>query len=285
MTPAEFTELYTRQSQDESITTFQSETGFSLIRFYPEGSDYNKDGKRMFIKVAALERGFFYSVEMTKPEQRGESSSYIIVEGKEYKKKVTNFFSSFDNQEFSFDVNSKKVTHLPSKKIFSLNQFIEILVKNHLSDRLFWKRVTNEIVSALLKVLFWLSDKQYERIRVAIDKYHASRDNKPLPIQEKNIEPFFKYFLISKNILFALLLFAVPASILLGCLWKSGDFSLSNPSVVLLFFLVLFTCEKLSMVLDNKIRDFFGKDDFNKKRNFIEKLHDYQFRNEFKLKV
>ena len=283
----EFAKLYTLQSSDESITPFANEAGFSLIRCYPKDTPYHKDGRRMFIKIAAPDRGFFYSVEMTRPEKEGEKTRYIITEGEEYKRKITNFFS--DGSEFTFDNATQKVNHQPSSKSFTINEFVEILVANHLSDGLFFKRILNELANRVLKFLFWLSDARYERIQTAIDKYHYGKgENHPPKDEKKNIEPFFKYFYISKNILFAILLVTFPSAIFFGHLWAYGDFSLSNPSLLLLFFLILFSCEKFSTWLDKKIKAFLmpAKDHFTEKRiNFIEKLHDYQYNNKFNLKL
>ncbi|OGZ42174.1 MAG: hypothetical protein A3C80_02035 [Candidatus Ryanbacteria bacterium RIFCSPHIGHO2_02_FULL_45_43] len=287
MNAQEFTNLYTHQTSDESITTFQNEMGFSLIRLYPESTPYHNDGRRMFVKIAALDRGFFYGVDMTKPQKREETTDYVITDGEEYKKKVTNFMS--DGSEFTFDENSKKIIHEPTGKKFSMNEFVEILVANHLSDRLFFKRIRNEVANRILKFIFWLSDAHYERIQTAIDKYHYGKGENPPPKDDKeNIEPFFKYFLISKNILFAVLLVTFPSAVFLGHLWKAGEFSLSNPSLVLLFFLVLFSCEKFSIWLGRKIKEFVmpSRDIFaEKKVNFMERLHDYQYSNKFDLKL
>lgn len=287
MNSEEFVKLYTHQDSDESITTFQNEIGFSLIRFYPKNTSYFKDGRRIFIKIAVLDRGFFYSVEMTKPEKEGERTNYIITEGEEYKRKVTNFFS--DGSEFTFNNTTKKVNHQLSNKSFTMNEFVEILAANHFSDRLFFKRILNELANRVLKFLFWLSDTRYERIQMTIDRYHYGKSENPPPKDEKkNIEPFFKYFYISKNILFTILLVTFPSAIFFGHLWVYGDFSLSNPSLLLLFFLILFSCEKFSTWLDKKIKGFLmpSKNHFaEKKINFIEKLHDYQYNNKFNLEL
>ncbi len=214
MNAQDFTNLYTKKSFDEAITSFQNEPGFSLIRLYPEGTPYHRDSKRMFLKIALLDRGFFYAVDMTKPEKRGETTDYVITDGEEYRKKVTNFFS--DGGEFTFDEINKNVVHQKTRKKFTLNEFVDVLEANHLSDRLFWKRVLNSITDITLKVLFWLSDKRYEKIRVSIDKYQFSRDNKPILEDQKNIEPFFKYFYISKNFIFGILLVAFVVAILVA---------------------------------------------------------------------
>lgn len=293
MTGDEFLYLYTKQSADDALTAFSNDVGFSLIRNYPQNTPYAKDGKKMFIKLALLKGKLFYSVDMTKPEQReGEPVSYVIKECEEYRRKTTNFIS--DNQEpFTFDESSKKIIFQPKNKSFTLNEFVEVLVLNHLSDRLFLKRILNSIVGGFLKILFWLADKHYEKIRVSIDKYHIGRDNEPIKEDARNTEPFFKYFYISKNTIFALLLltfiFAIVSLLFPSCLkniWQFGEFSLSNPFVILFFFLILFSCEKFSIWLNLKIKEFFEKESaFHKKVNFIERLHNYQYQNKFNLKL
>lgn len=287
MNGEEFKNLYSMQGSDESITPFTNEVGFSLIRKYPEGSAYFKDRRRMFIKVAVLSRGFSYGVDMTKPDKRGEATEYVITDGDEYKKKITNFIS--DEGEFSFDDATQEVVHQPTGKRFTMNEFVEILVANHLSDRLFFKRIWNELANRVLKSLFWLSDAHYEQVQTMIDKYHYDKGENPPPKDEKkNIEPFFKYFYISKNILFSILLISFPSAVFFGHLWIYGDFSLSNPSLLLLFFLILFSCEKFSIWLDKKIKEFLmpsRKHFAEKKVNFMEKLHNYQYSNKFNLKL
>jgi hypothetical protein len=299
MNSQEFKDLYKKQDSDETITSFKNEAGFSLIRPYLKNAPYYKDGRRMFIKVAILDRGFFYGVDMTKPEKREETTSYVITDGEEYKKKVTNFVSDTRDDEFIFDESQKKIKHNKTSRYFTLNEFVEILVTNHLSDRLFWKRRGNALVNAILKILFWLSDKHYEKVRVSIDKHNFSRDNKPVMEEQSKTEPFFKYFYISKNLIFAILLTTFLIAILVGIfpneiplkyIWYSlfGEFSLSNPLVVLLFFLALFSSEKISIWLNKNIKDFLMPDKgyfSEKKETFIEKLHNYQYHNKFNLKL
>lgn len=298
MTSAEFLKLYTKQDTDDSVMSFTNEVGFSLVRNYPKDTPYQKDARKMFIKIAILNDGrFFYSVDMTKPEQReGQQIGYIVSEGIEYKKKITNFFS--DTQEpFTFDEYEERVIFKPKNKSYTLNEFVDILAFNHLSDRLFFKRIFNTCVETILVLIFWLSDKHYEKIRVSIDKYHLGRDNKPPKEDEKNIEPFFKYFYISKNTIFASLLLTFLLAIIavlfqnvvcLKNIWPFGEFSLSNPFVILFIFLILFSCEKFSVWLNKRIKEFFENDSFSfkkKKINFIERLHNYQYQNRFKLKL
>lgn len=295
----EFTNLYEKQKQDEVLTPFGNEIGFSLVRFYPKDSVPEDENLRMFIKVAILERGLFYSVDMTKPDIEGEKISYVIVFDSQYNKKVTSFVSDIDDKEFVFDPINKKIIHNKTKKEFTLNEFIGVLVKNHLSDRLFWKRKFNFLSNLVLKILFWLSDRRYEKVQVSIDKYHFSKENKPIIEEEKKFEPFFKYFYISKNLIFTILLASLFIAILssvfykvlpLACIWNSlfGEFSLSNPPVILFFFLALFSFEKVSVWLNTNIKKFLIPEQsifYKHEENFIEKLHNYQYNNKFNLKI
>lgn len=292
-----FSQLYQKQSGDETLTAFEGDVGFSLIKTYPEQTPYFKDGYRMFIKVALSDQGVVYSVNMTSPRVQDGKKEYILTNGNQYKKKVTNYYSGGD--EFNFDFSKQIVVHTKTKREFSINEFVNILTGNHLSDRLFWKRKLNWCVNYFLKSLFWLSDKHYEYIRVSLDKYHFSRGDKPETKEEINIEPFFKYFYISKNLIFTLLLLAFVIAILsllfphllqIRELWQLlfGEFSLSNPMAVLLFFLILFTSEKFSLCLNKSIMNFLlpSKDHINKSRlTFVEKLHNFQQSNHFTLKL
>ncbi|MEQ1665775.1 MAG: hypothetical protein ABL927_10405 [Bdellovibrionales bacterium] len=286
MTKEEFFNLYNKKDTDTSITQFSNEIGFSLVRDYPKNTPYNKDGKKMFIKVALLKDKLFYSVDMTKPEQReGEQTSYIITEGQEYGKKTTNFFSD-DQEPFIFNKNEKRIIFKPKNKKFTINEFIDILVLNHLSDRLFFKRISNFISGLILKIIFWLSDKHYDRVKTAIDQYHFKQKEYSTEEKINNVDPFFKYFLISRNTLFSGLIFAFLIAVLLSQCKFIGEFTVANPLIVLAFFLLLSFCEKISIWLNNKIKEFFTPRKFyNEKPNFIEKLHNYQYENKFKLKL
>lgn len=284
MNSQEFANLYTHQNSDEAITPFQNEVGFSLIRSYPTNTPYYKDGKRMFIKIGALNRGFFYGVDMTNPQKRNDVIDYVLTDGEEYKKKVTNFIS--EGEEFSFDNKANKVVHNPTNKSFTINEFVEILVSNHLSDRLFWKRKINGIANLVLKFIFWLSDKHYDRVKTAIDKFHFNQKQTYSEEKINNVDPFFKYFLISRNTLFIGLVTALLMAVLVNKYNILEEFTISNPLIVLAFFLFLSICEKISILLNTKIKEFFTQRQFyNEKPNFIERVHDYQYRNKFRLKL
>lgn len=213
MEQEDFVNLYKKQKRDDSVTSFENEVGFSLVRQYPNTSKFGNKPLRMFIKVVLLEKGLFCSVDMTKVETEGEKTKYIV-QHDDTSAKYTNFFSDSSDAEFVFDHTSQKIKHAKKSKEFTLNQFVDILEKNHLSDRLFWKRKTNWGVNIILRSLFWLSDRRYDKVRTSLDKYRFKKDGEPMPEFEKSIDPFFKYFYISKNFIFLLLLMTFFGAVL-----------------------------------------------------------------------
>jgi hypothetical protein len=293
-----FVNLYIKQNRDCFITPFDNEVGFSIIRKYPNTSIYKNKLVRIFIKVAIIEKRLFFSVNMVKVENDEKKSEYII-QSDDGSKKYTNFLSDSTKPEFIFDESSQKIKHVKKNKNFTLNQFIDVLEKNHLSDCLFWKRKANLWVNIFMKIFFWLCDRKYDKEKIRFERPNK-RDNDPKPIQqEKNIEPFFKYFYISKNFIFLLLLITLFGAIFtnyFSCYffiqdaWNNlfGEFTLSNPFVILLFFLILFTSEKISIKFNKKINDFLIPDQSvysRQKENFIKKLDDYLHMNKFDLKI
>lgn len=278
MNSDEFVKLYTKIDSDESITSFKDDVGFTLIRKYKEGSEYSKDDKRIFIRLYLVGDIVNGATEMVDADKEGAGGYRIVTEGK-YKKKVTNFrFGGEEN--VMFDTSRKKIFYKPKKLYFTLNEFIEILVNNHLSDRVFFRRNLNNLVNFFLRLIFWLSNKHYDRIKVMLEIYHPSQRDEHDKGDENNIEPFFKYFYISKNILFSFLLIAFPVSFLITRIFYFKDFSISNPTIILFFFLILFVFEKLSTSLDKKIKLFFKKE-----TNWIFWLHNFQFSESFKMKI
>lgn len=290
-------DLYKKECFDETITKFENEAGFSVIRFYPKDTIYYEDGRRMFIKIGLLENGFFFEINMTKSIERNGKTEYIILHGDEYKGATTNFFS--DGEEFTFNEGTGKVVHLKTKKVFSLNEFINILEANHLTDRAYWGKKLRFLSNFLLEVVFWFADKHYEKVRVSMDRYTFARENnKQIYEESKAIEPFFKYFRISKNLIFSVLSFSFLVLVLILIFWEHiiptlwpsslGEFTVSNPVVILVVFLALFSAEKISVFLDKNINEFLmpNSNNFNKtKENLIEKMHNFQYQNKFNVSL
>lgn len=278
MTSHELINLYKSDSLDENLTPLSDSTGFTLVRNYDKNSRYFSEGKKMFIRLFISKRNFIHgSIDMVKPnkEETGETT-YSIISDQVSKPKITNF-SIEEDDKISF--NGTKILYLPKNIEIDLNKFVEILVKNHLTDRLFFKRQKNRIANSTLRLLFWLSDKHYEKVSVLLNTRNSTSNNKHDVADNTDTEPFFKYFHIPRNTLLILFcLFFSISSLLLNHL-KDSYYTLSNPSLVLFVFLVLFITEKVSMRLNVKIKAFFDRES-----NFISKLHKYQYYNEFKLK-
>jgi hypothetical protein len=157
----------------------------------------------MFIKLSIVDNKVIHgSVDMV-DFKKGNNESYPINTKDKYKKKVTNFYFGEEEQIY-FDTKTKKIICKVPKKSFSLNEFIEIIVKNHLSDRLFWKRGKNYLAINCLKFFFWLSDRHYKGSEVMTLIYGLGSETKDIKDNKVKAEPFFKYFYITKNILFIL---------------------------------------------------------------------------------
>ncbi len=201
--------LYRKTVNDEKVVELSDVNGITIIKKYPENSEYFKDGNKMLIQIY-LKDGFIGGrVEMVKADRNG---LYSVIESKKYKKKFTNFsFSQEENIKFDFEDKKILIKRSGRDTKMSLNEFVEILVENHLSDRLFWVRKKNFLKKILLKILFFLTDDRYD----FVDYYHkinGIEENRfgKRKIEKKlkvNPEPFFRYFKIYKNTLFILFVF------------------------------------------------------------------------------
>lgn len=288
--------LYKKQIYDELVTPFDSEAGFSVVRLYPNSLQYHKDGKRIFIKIAVSDDALFYGVDMVNPEKKENGDiRYAIVDSGKYKNKVTNFVSGSDESEFYFDIKENNIIYKKTGKKFTLNEFIDILERNHLRDRLFIKKKLNSVVNIILRIIFILSNRHYDKIEAYLDRSFRKYTNETIE-DHKSTEPFFKYFNIPKNsillfLVMSLLILVTITYLLKTCsieqpIYPLDDLTLSNPIVILLLFIGLFFTEKISVAVDKRINSFLRPDQSSdSNRNFIEKLHDFQFQNKFKLKI
>lgn len=80
-----FVKLYNKSSLDESITPFKDIVGFALVRKYKYGSEYDKDGRRIFTKLYLTGNTLNGSAEMVQPN-KDRPDSYILVAEPKYKK-------------------------------------------------------------------------------------------------------------------------------------------------------------------------------------------------------
>ena len=299
-----FYKLYRKTSGDVEAVELVDGKGITIIRNYDEQNDYFKDGSLMFIKIYILDKGFVCgSVNMVKKSERLEG--YITIEDeKQYKKHFTNFF--FHKEEkIKFDVNRGKF--IVKKKKLNINDFVDLLIKNHLADRLFLKRKlrVNKLKESFLKFIFWLLNEKYDWIEYYNSFHGKDRKLREINHKEKKLsvntqtEPFFKYFKINKDLLFFSVLFiALP---IVWCFYsKANDSSYSNDSVFLnLFKIEYFTITNpiflfsffifLSMVryLEFLIRYVYKslKEQIDDNEGWIYKLHMSSMNNSFSLKL
>jgi hypothetical protein len=274
----EFKDLYIQQPSDDDVVAFQDGVGFSIAKRYAEGTEYSKYGNLMFIRIYLKKEFVCGGIEMVIRDS-DNSDRYFLVDASKYKKRVTGFLFS-EEEGLIFNAESKKITY--KGRVFSVNELIDILVKNHLKDKLFIKRKINYLIRSLLRFVFWLSGREYDEVKISLHSYDSGLNNQT-GIESKT-EPFFKYFYISKNILFTL---SVLIVLILFFIQKKGLisdnlFNASNPIFVFSFFLFLFISEKMTSFFNDRISEFFGT---NKKENFISWLHFYQYKNSFKLKI
>lgn len=275
----EFKNLYQKVSDDEKIIEISDAIGITILRNYKKESEYFKDNKKMLINLYLKNNFLVGGINMVEEDQNGLYT--IIYDKGKYKKRFTNFsFGPEENIKFIRE-EEKILVKVNNKKLF-LNEFIERLVNNHLSDRLFWVRKKNFFKKLVLNIIFFLSDDKYDFVKY-YHKTHQVKENKiggdsktnELKIKE---EPFFKYFKIYKNTLFIFLIISLFVLVIFqktGIL-SPGELTLSNLILLLSFVIILFLLHYLS---------FFIHKQKQNKRGWIYKLHNSLLNSKFKLKI
>lgn len=265
-----FLGFYKKEENDETVTPLTDAIGFTVIRNYKNSSDHYKNGLKMLIRLYNVDgfvRGGISMVQSTKPD-----GTYIEIDSDN--KYINNL--AFGREE-ELSLNTKTGTIYTSKKReISVNELVNTLVGYHLSKRLHLSRViNNSLVTLTLTFLFWVSNHHYDAIKTILairsvnNKYE---DSKGEP------EPFFKYFRINKNLLLVSVVILVIIISLLR-ISSSASYTLSNPSVLLLIFAMLFILEKISIKLSESINGFLDG-----QRNCMYKLFNRRYGFNFKLK-
>ena len=135
----DFKELYQKVPDDEKATEISDAVGITIVRKYNKDSEYFKDGKKMFIKLYLRDTFLVGGINVVEEEKNGIYA--IISDNKKYKKKFTNFFFG-PEEKIKFNAeNNRVLIKRKNKNIeFCLNDFVDLLIENHLSDRLSWAR-------------------------------------------------------------------------------------------------------------------------------------------------
>jgi len=277
MNSEELIKLYKKIDEKEIVTPYKDSLGFSIIKNYDIGSDYHKSGKKMMIKISIRENNLISGgIDMVHDSE--EKGYYVVDTGEEFNKKITGFYFSSE-EKFRFDFSDNKIVRDKRNINLPLNKFIKVLIYNHLQDRLFLKKKLNKMANYVLKFLFLLSDKKYNEVSVMIKRFDRSPKTPSKLKDVKHAEPFFKYFHISKNLLFFFSILTFIVLLYLTRNTNTRDYSISNPILLFSLFLLLFCLEKISTYLDDKIDRFYDK-----KNNFITKIFNFKNNNRFPLK-
>ncbi len=272
----EFKIKYKKVENDENITGITDAIGITIVRNYNEDTEYFKDGKQMFIKLYM--RGEFMAGGIEMVEKKKDDTYTIFHDREKYKNKFTGFYF---NEEENITINEKNggviINRGGKKSYFSLNELIDLLVKNHLSDRLFWIGKKNFLIKKVLSILFLLMDSKYSYI----DYEEEVRDGRANGVKDEikiGTEPFFKYFKVYKNMLFLLSIFSLIILIYIeqANYINSIELSISNPILLFSFIIALFLLHFISEYLHLKKIN---------KSSFIYKLHSKSLNTSFKLKI
>jgi len=293
LTSETFFNLYQGVSSDEDVVKISDAPGLTIIRKYNETTKYFKDGNRIFVKFYVHDGHVIGSVNLVHKNEDGTFTSFDSA--KPYENPFTNFF--FDKGEgIIFDSIENKFLFKGEK--FGVNDFVELLVKNHLSTNLrLWLTIKRKSKIYFLKLLFWIMDwkydwlKYYELLReqgVIVDKTGNIDQSLTVP---KAKDPFFEYFHIYKNMLFlSLSIITIVTYYFFSIinfnehnfpkgfqsLFKRENFSVTNPIWLFSFFIILFLLERCSSFLHGKATD---------QKGFIYKVHESSLNDSFSLKI
>jgi hypothetical protein len=255
-------DLYTKKSDDD-VYLHDSGNGFGLITDYPEGMEKHK----VIVKLSVESRKLKGSVNLVKEASTPSVDVGYEIETKAIKNKpYTNFW--FDvNDGFIFDDDKEKIISNSGKE-YAVDDFIALLLRTHASDVFWVHRKLIGLKLYFLKSLFFLVNEELEDNPLMLYIKHERNELKQRG--ELDEDPFYKYFKISKNIV--VLAFLLLVLIFTG-LYLSGD-KLDYPNILVFIYAILglFTLEKISSFIRDKIQDFYDN-----KENFISRIYKEKF--------
>lgn len=194
--------LYNPKPNDK-VVDFVEGNGFSLVSDYPEG----REGRSVFVRVFLDKDNKEYLAGDVMMVDSTESlfGGHSISDNNHPSGKVTNFnFNSEDDFIFKEGrVFNKKFKN----KSLGLNEFVDILIRNHNTDKNVKFRFKYRLVSSLVKFIVWLVDIDFNKIDVFELKNSMNvqiKGNKEKGTQE----PFLRYFNVPKN-MFTIFVFIV----------------------------------------------------------------------------
>lgn len=258
ITSEKFAKLYKKDDSDELITPLQKDVGISILKKYDSQTEFYKKDKRMLIYLILQDDYIVGGVDMV--NSNVSNNGYRSITNEKFKKGYTNF--SFGKEEnLKWDNSKFNVTSEANQsKNFTLNEFVKILIKNHLSDRLVFRKFVNNLITGLLKFTFWLVDKKYKYYEILLGLFSDKEKVVKQDDLDKRKEPFFKYFSIPRNMLFFTLTILFAISLLFDWLKIIYNFQISNDTKVLLLFLIFFIFDSFSKSLSVQINNFYNKE-------------------------
>lgn len=290
-----FQSLYTATSW-ESVIWLDDAPWITIIKPYPDNQN-DKRGFSMFIRFYLLDWFIHGSVNMVQ-----DSTKYVIENKDQFSETFTNFyFNASDNIMFD-SVTQKFVVpwKISWKKEISVNEFVDKLVKNHLSEKSKWLKLKDMISHifnlSILSITFWLLDSRYNwsyyilNFQKRVLKSNIGRNEVYYVDIPKPEDPFFKYFRLHKR-LSLIVIFLVTCFLVIGfneyisCwgfqnkwmrLFDSWYFTITNPLLFFVFFLILLIVEI--------IWDFLRNTCNQEEKWFIRKMHNSLYQNSFNLK-
>lgn len=244
----ELKSLYNLTDRDDDIFELNDITGIHIIRKYKDNF-INLKNDRMFIKLYIPDKEKLYvqgAVDRVKSKDANGSDFYTIVyptEKLKYKKPTSFFFG--EDEGIKFDNSSNKVIF--RKKEFTLNEFVDLMEKNHYRDMFLFSRIVRSIRIFSIKLLFFLIDSKYEEFDyIWRDRATSSQTSEKIKSASSKADPLFHYFYIYKNLLgLFFLLLAFPIFYLSLCL-STHYFTISNPFIIFLSLFILYILEKIS---------------------------------------
>ena len=260
-------QLYSAYKEDilpfETVTPFTNSKGFSLVAPY-QSDDHST--RKMFLKIFLDdEDNIGGSVSMVREPDDDSMPGYPLANPEQGQPYVTNFSLSKDD---GFSFNEGKILNEKYNKTYTVSEFIELIKANHQRDRTKLQRLRMYSARTLLIILFWLADSSYADVEydtlLRSEKY---KEIKGLP-KERLPDPLFKYFFISKNVLFVATLAYIVVFALAKYGWQLVDEApqLTDGFFMANLMLATLLADKFTQRVDREISLFFKGDSCHLKK-------------------
>lgn len=261
--------------EDEELFPFTDESGFSLVALYPENE---KPDKRMFLKLHLKDGQVFGGVQIVR-KLDDSSGGYPLVDTGKGEKTVTNFNLTVEDN-FFFDEVEKIILNKNNNKKYVIQDFVEKIKENHLRPESVCLKYYKNISLVVLLFVFWLVERDYrsaEHHLLLRSKEYAEKNR----VEVNDVEPVFRYFKISKNILLCFCFLYIL--IILYTYLLDNNFSIpdvTNSLFIASLAFSLFLLERLTSFLVKSIKDFNQGESC-----WIARIENYRYGFGFKIKL